>query len=73
MVPIYKRGDKQITKDYRPISLFPIAGKILERLLYDRMFEFFAESILISGDQSAFKSGDSCVNQLLSITHEICQ
>ena len=35
------------------------------------MFEFFTEYNLISDNQSGFKSGDSCVNQLLSITHEI--
>ena len=37
------------------------------------MFEFFTENNLISDNQSGFKPGDSCVNQLLSITHEIYQ
>ena len=73
MVPIHKKGDKKILKNYQPISLLPITGKTLERLLYDRMFEFFAEINLISDNQSGFKPGDSCINQLLSITHEIYQ
>ena len=37
------------------------------------MFEFFIENDLISQHQSGFKPGDSCINQLLSITHEIYQ
>ena len=37
------------------------------------MFEFFTESNLISDNQSVFKPGDLCVNQLLPITHEIYQ
>ena len=37
------------------------------------MFEFFIENNLISQHQSGFKPGDSCINQLLSITHEIHQ
>ena len=37
------------------------------------MFEFFIEINLISENQSDFKPGDSCINQLLSITHEIYQ
>ena len=37
----------------------------------NEMFEFFIENKLISASQSGFKSGDSCINQLLSITHEI--
>ena len=37
------------------------------------MFGFFIENNLISQHQSGFKPGDSWINQLLSITHEICQ
>ena len=58
MVPIHKKGDKQIFKNYRPISLLPITGKTLERLLYDRMFQFLTENNLISDNQSGFKPGD---------------
>ena len=71
VVPVHKKGDKQILKNYRPILLIPIAGKILERLLHDRMFEFFIANNLISKNQSGLTPGDSCINQLLSITHEI--
>ena len=63
VVPVHKKGDKQILKNYRPISLLPIAGKIFERLLYDRMFEFFIENNLISNNQSGFRPGDFCINQ----------
>ena len=35
------------------------------------MFKFFIENELISPNQSGFKPGDSCTNQLLAITHEI--
>ena len=63
--------DKQLLKNYRPISLLPICGKVLERLLYNSMFEFFIQNNLITPNQSGFKTGDSCINQLISITHEI--
>ena len=33
IVPIHKKGDKQILKMYRPVSLPPISGKIFERLI----------------------------------------
>ena len=35
------------------------------------MFNFFIRNHLISTNHSGFKPGDSCINQLLSITHEI--
>ena len=71
IVPIHKKGDKRTLKNYRTVSLLPICGKILERLMFNEMFEFFIENKLISSSQSGFKPGDSCINQLLSITHEI--
>ena len=72
-VPVHKKSDKQIFKNYRPVSLLPICGKIIERLLYNRLDEYFIENELISSSQSSFKPGDSCINQLLSITHDIYQ
>ena len=71
VVPVHKKSDKQCLKNYRPISLLPICRKILERLIFNEMFRFFIENNLISSNQSGFKLGDYCINQLLSITHEI--
>ena len=71
VVPVHKKGDKQCLKNYRPVSLLPVCGKIFERLIFNEMFGFLIENNLISSNQSGFKPGDSCINQLLSITHEI--
>ena len=71
MVPAHEKGDKQNLKNYRPISLLPVAGKLFEKILYNNTYEFFTENNLISPNQSGFKPGDSCINQLLSITLEI--
>ena len=35
------------------------------------MFEFFTDIELISFSQSGFKPRDSCINQLLYITHDV--
>ena len=73
VVPVHKKGDKQVLKTYRPVSLLSICGKIFERLIYNNLFEYFIENDLISQNQSGFKPGDSCINPLISITHEIYQ
>ena len=71
VVPIHKKDDKQALKRYRPVSLLPVCAKIFERIIYNRTFEYLIQSSLITENQSGFKPGDSCINQLLSITHEI--
>ena len=71
IVPIHKKMIKQNLINYRPVSLLPICGKFFERLIFNEMFRFSLENNLITPHQSGFKPGDSCKNQLLSITHEI--
>ena len=72
IVPIHEKGDKQTLENYRPVSVLPICGKILERLLFNEIINFFIENKL-SSNQSGFKLRDSCINKLLCITHEIYQ
>ena len=71
IVPIHKKGDKQTVINYRLVSLLPNCGKIFERLLYNEMLNFVLENDLISQKQSGFRPGDSSINQLLSINHEV--
>ena len=47
--------------------------KILEILIFNSMFNFSRQNNLFTKCQSGFVPGDSCVAQLLSITHEIYQ
>ena len=70
-IAVHKKIDKQLRKNYQPISLLPICGQVLERIIYNSIFELFIKNNLISPNQSSFKTGDSCINQLISITHEI--
>ena len=34
VVPIHKKESKNLLKNYRPISLLPIFGKIFERIIF---------------------------------------
>ena len=73
MVPVHKKNDKQHLNNYRFLSLLLICSKIFGWLIFNERFGFFIENDLISQHQSGFKPGDSCINQLLSITHKIYQ
>ena len=71
IVPVHKKGDKQIVNNCRPVSLLPVCGQILERLVFNSIFDFLDNNSLLSANQSGFRPSDSCESQLLSICHEI--
>ena len=48
VVLVHEKDDKRCLKNYRPISLLPICGKIFEKLISNEMFKFFIEKELIS-------------------------
>ena len=71
VVPIYKKEDKQLVKNYRPISLLPICGKIFEKLVFDSLYPYLVSNNLITKNQSGFIPKDSCTNTLLFLINEI--
>ena len=71
IVPVHKKNDKQLIKNYRPVSLLPVCSKIFEKVIFNSLFKYLEDNNLLNGNQSGFRPGDSCVHQLLSITHEI--
>ena len=50
----YKKVAKQVFKNYCPIPLLPICGKLFERLIFNKMFEFFIDIDLVFPNQSRF-------------------
>ena len=71
VVPVHKKNEKNLKGNYRPISLLPIFGKILQRLIYDSLYSHLVSSEVLNPNQSGFRPGHSTVNQLISITHKI--
>ena len=71
VVPVHKKHEKNLKRNYRPISLLPIFGKIPENLIHYSLYSDLESHELLNPNQSDFRPGDSTVNQLLSITHTI--
>ena len=69
ITPIFKDGDKSSVRNYRPISLLSSVSKVMERLVYNHLMEFLANSI--STFQYGFLKNHSCVQQLLLFYHEL--
>ena len=69
---LYQSTKKIINKSYcRPVSLFPVCSNIFECLIHNSTYKHISDNNLLPTSQSGFRTGDSCVNQLLSITYDI--
>ena len=71
VAPVHKKGEKILKTNYRPISLLPIFRKILEKLMFDALYNHLISNNLLNPNQSGFRPGDSTTNQLLSVVHTI--
>ena len=60
-----------MVKNYRPISLLPICGKLFERIVFKYLYNHLVPNDLITKNQSGFRPGDSTVNQLIDLTNNI--
>ena len=71
VTPIFKKGDKSLPSNYRPISLTSIVGKLLESILKVKITNHLNKFNLISDNQHGFRRNRSCVTNLLQFYDKI--
>lgn len=63
--PLFKKGSKALPENYRPVSLTSHIVKIYERILRKKMVSHMEKNDLFCKSQHGFRSGRSCLTQLL--------
>ena len=71
VVHIHKKQSKLVYSNYRPISLLSNLEKILEKLMYSRIFKFLNDSNSIYPLQFGFRQKYSTTHALISLTEDI--
>ena len=69
IVPVYKKGDRDLCDNYRPISLLSVISKVLERAVVNNIYNTVLPKLSLL--QHGFLRGRSTVTQLLSVFHEV--
>ena len=62
IIPLYKKGDRKDPSNYRSVSLLPLFGKILERVVYGELFCHVSPAL--SPQQHGFIPRRSCTTNL---------
>ena len=65
VAPVHKGGDRCEPGNYRPISLTSHISKIFERIVVAKLINYLNECSLFNRNQHGFRSGRSCLSQLL--------
>ena len=67
MQPLFKKGNKDEPKNYRPISLLPQISKIIEKIVHEQIQEYIDTKKILYRYQSGFRpyhSPDTCLSYL---------
>ena len=71
VIHLYKNKDPALFSNYRPISLLPFFSKILERLMYNRLYNFLTEHNILSMNQFGFRKNYSTFLALMDLVDSI--
>ena len=71
IIPLFKKGSRNKSVNYRPVSLTSVICKILETIIRDHMMDFLVKHKLINPSQHGFLKARSCLTNLLCFFEEI--
>ena len=70
--PVFKPGDIADISNYRPISVVPCFSKILDCIMYNRLYKYLTDQKILHPQQFGFRKGHSteqAIAQLVSTNH----
>jgi hypothetical protein len=68
---LYKKGDKLLISNYRPISLLTSFSKIMEKVMFDRLMNHLKKYAILSPNQYGFQKNLSIDNAVYSLLNKI--
>ena len=66
ITPIFKKGNRSLPENYRPVSLTSHIIKVFERVLRNKIVDHIESNNLIVDQQHGFRKNRNCLTQLLS-------
>ena len=71
VVPLFKSKERDISSNYRPISLLMVISKLLERIVYKRTFQFITDTGQLYESQYGFRKNHNCNDAISELLGEI--
>jgi len=71
VTPIYKKGDKHLFENYRPVSVLSSVSKVFEKVLYVQIFDYFSKNKLFYSSQYGFRQNHSTEFAILEVIDRV--
>ena len=71
VIPLFKGGDRAAVENYRPISLLPLPGKLIEKIAHKKIITFLEINNILSNKQSGFRKGFSTASAVADLTDDL--
>ena len=73
IIPLYKGQEEDHMVNYRPVSLLITILKVLEKIIYSRLYKFLTKHNILYDSQYGFKSRHSCEDAILEMVSRLLQ
>ena len=73
VIPLYKGKDMDLMINYRPISLLITLSKLLEKIMYTRLYGYLETQKLLYPSQYGFRTKRSCEQVITELVGNILQ
>ena len=67
----FKKGDRHLASNYRPISLTSVSCKLLEHIIFRHIMNHMEEHSILTNLNHGFRSGFSTETQLITTTQDL--
>ena len=71
VVPIYKKDNPEVFGNYRPVSVLPCISKILERIVYNRSYDFLSKNNILYKKQYGFRTNHSTYMAVIDFINDV--
>ena len=71
VTPLFKSGNINDMSNYRPISILPVLSKILEKIIYKRLADFFTVKNVLNEAQFGFRQSHSTIQPVQTAVNSI--
>ena len=71
IIPCFKKGNRKNCSNYRPISLLSYIDKILEKAVYQRLYNYLMKTKFLCVNQFGFRENHSTERAILSLMDRI--